>query len=126
ALESGDEYQYRENGEDHQYNPMTIHTLQQACRTNNYDTFRKYSKLLTDEKANLQSLRGLLKFKDRTPVPIEEVETVEEICARFKTGAMSYGSISKEAHEALAIAMNKIGGRSNSGEGGEEVSRFIP
>lgn len=126
ALESGDEYQYRENGEDHQYNPMTIHTLQQACRTNNYDTFRKYSKLLTDEKANLQSLRGLLKFKDRTPIPIEEVETVEEICARFKTGAMSYGSISKEAHEALAIAMNKIGGRSNSGEGGEEVSRFIP
>ncbi|MFP8784220.1 glutamate synthase large subunit [Planococcus plakortidis] len=126
ALESGDEYQYRENGEDHQYNPMTIHTLQQACRTNNYDTFRKYSKLLTDEKANLQSLRGLLKFKERTPVPIEEVETVEEICARFKTGAMSYGSISKEAHEALAIAMNKIGGRSNSGEGGEEVSRFIP
>lgn len=126
ALESGDEYQYRENGEDHQYNPMTIHTLQQACRTNDYDTFRKYSKLLTDEKANLQSLRGLLKFKERTPVPIEEVESVEEICARFKTGAMSYGSISKEAHEALAIAMNKIGGRSNSGEGGEEVSRFIP
>ncbi len=126
ALESGDEYQYRENGEDHQYNPMTIHTLQQACRTNNFDTFRKYSKLLTDEKANLQSLRGLLKFKERTPIPIEEVETVEEICARFKTGAMSYGSISKEAHEALAIAMNKIGGRSNSGEGGEEVSRFIP
>jgi glutamate synthase (NADPH/NADH) large chain len=126
ALEAGDEYQYRENGEDHQYNPMTIHTLQQACRTNDYSTFQKYSKLLTDEKANLQSLRGLLKFKDRTPVPIEEVETVEEICARFKTGAMSYGSISKEAHEALAIAMNKIGGRSNSGEGGEEVSRFIP
>ncbi|MBT2582762.1 glutamate synthase large subunit [Planococcus sp. ISL-109] len=124
ALEAGDEYQYRENGEDHQYNPMTIHTLQQACRTNNYDTFRKYSKLLTDEKGNLQSLRGLLKFKDRAPVPIEEVESVEEICARFKTGAMSYGAISKEAHEALAIAMNKIGGQSNSGEGGEEPDRF--
>ena len=125
-LESGDEFQYRENGEDHQYNPKTIHTLQQACRTNDYNVFKKYSALLTDEKANLQSLRGLLKFKDRTPVPLEEVESIEEICARFKTGAMSYGSISKEAHEALAVAMNKIGGRSNSGEGGEEVSRFIP
>lgn len=125
-LESGDEFQYRENGEDHQYNPKTIHTLQQACRTNDFNVFRKYSALLTDEKANLQSLRGLLKFKDRTPVPIDEVETIEEICARFKTGAMSYGSISKEAHEALAVAMNKIGGRSNSGEGGEEISRFIP
>ncbi|TAA73483.1 glutamate synthase large subunit [Planococcus salinarum] len=125
-LESGDEFQYRENGEDHQYNPKTIHTLQQACRTNDFNVFRKYSALLTDEKANLQSLRGLLKFKDRTSVPLEEVESVEEICARFKTGAMSYGSISKEAHEALAVAMNKIGGRSNSGEGGEEISRFIP
>ncbi|HSI66321.1 MAG TPA: glutamate synthase large subunit [Planococcus sp. (in: firmicutes)] len=126
ALNPGDEFQYRTNGEDHQYNPMTIHTLQQACRTNDYDVFKKYTRLLTDEKANLQSLRGLMSFKQRTPVPIEEVETVEEICARFKTGAMSYGSISQEAHEALAIAMNKIGGRSNSGEGGEEVARFIP
>ncbi|WP_084243906.1 glutamate synthase large subunit [Planomicrobium okeanokoites] len=125
-LESGDEFQYRENGEDHQYNPKTIHTLQLACRTNDFNVFKKYSALLTDEKSNLQSLRGLLKFKDRAPVSLEEVETVEEICARFKTGAMSYGSISKEAHEALAVAMNKIGGRSNSGEGGEEISRFIP
>ncbi|MFD1030070.1 glutamate synthase large subunit [Metaplanococcus flavidus] len=125
-LESGDEFQYRENGEDHQYNPKTIHTLQQACRTNDFNVFRKYSALLTDEKANLQSLRGLLKFKEQTPVPLDEVESVEEICARFKTGAMSYGSISKEAHEALGVAMNKIGGRSNSGEGGEEISRFIP
>ncbi len=125
-LESGDEFQYREKGEDHQYNPKTIHMLQLACRTNDFTVFKKYSALLTDEKVNLQSLRGLLKFKDRTPVPLEEVESVEEICARFKTGAMSYGSISKEAHEALAIAMNKIGGRSNSGEGGEEISRFIP
>ena len=126
ALESGDEFQYRENGENHQYNPATIHMLQQACRTNNYETFKKYTNLLTDEKANLQSLRGLMSFKKQTPVPIEEVESIEEICARFKTGAMSYGSISQEAHEALAIAMNKIGGRSNSGEGGEQVSRFIP
>ena len=126
GLRSGDEFQYRENGESHQYNPMTIHTLQQACRTNNYETFKKYTRLLTDEKANLQSLRGLMSFKKRTPVPIEEVESIEDICARFKTGAMSYGSISSEAHEALAIAMNKIGGRSNSGEGGEQVSRFTP
>jgi glutamate synthase (NADPH) large chain len=124
TLESGDEFQYRKNGEDHQYNPSTIHTLQHACRTNNFETFKKYSKMLTDEKQNLQSLRGLLSFKERQPVPIEEVESVEEICKRFKTGAMSFGSISQEAHEALAIAMNRIGGRSNSGEGGEHPNRF--
>jgi glutamate synthase (NADPH) large chain len=126
TLESGDEFQYRKNGEDHQYNPSTIHTLQHACRTNNYDTFKKYSAMLTDEKQNLQSLRGLLSFKERQPVPIDEVESVEEICKRFKTGAMSFGSISQEAHEALAIAMNRIGGRSNSGEGGEHPNRFTP
>ncbi|WP_406687594.1 glutamate synthase large subunit [Rossellomorea vietnamensis] len=126
TLESGDEFQYRKNGEDHAYNPSTIHTLQHACRTNNYELFKKYSNMLTDEKQNLQSLRGLLSFKETKPVPIEEVESVEEICRRFKTGAMSFGSISQEAHEALAIAMNKIGGRSNSGEGGEHPSRFVP
>lgn len=126
SLEAGDEFQYRANGETHQYNPVTIHTLQQACRTNNYDTFKKYSGLLTNETSNVQSLRGLMEFKKRTPVPLEEVETIEEICARFKTGAMSFGSISQEAHEALAIAMNRIGGRSNSGEGGEQVARFVP
>ncbi|SER96240.1 glutamate synthase large subunit [Salipaludibacillus aurantiacus] len=126
VLESGDEFQYRENGEDHQYNPETIHLLQYACRTNNYESFKKYSKLLTDEKNNLQSLRGLVKFKKREPVPIEEVESIEEICKRFKTGAMSYGSISEEAHEALAVAMNRIGGRSNTGEGGEKIERFTP
>lgn len=126
ALEAGDEFQYRANGETHQYNPVTIHTLQQACRTNDYATFKKYSGLLTKETSNVQSLRGLMDFKKRTPVPIEEVETIEEICARFKTGAMSFGSISQEAHEALAIAMNRIGGRSNSGEGGEQVARFVP
>ncbi|AQQ53069.1 glutamate synthase large subunit [Planococcus lenghuensis] len=126
ALKSGDEYQYRANGDSHSYNPMTIHTLQQACRTDNFETFKKYSRLLTDEKANLQSLRGLLAFKQRQPVPIEEVEPIEAITARFKTGAMSYGSISEEAHEALAIAMNRIGGKSNSGEGGENSARFEP
>jgi len=126
ALEAGDEFQYRSNGEDHQYNPSTIHTLQHACRTNNYETFKKYTKMLTDETTNLQSLRGLLKFKERPSVAIEEVESIEEICKRFKTGAMSYGAISIEAHEALAVAMNRIGGRSNSGEGGEGIDRFTP
>ncbi|RLQ92391.1 glutamate synthase large subunit [Falsibacillus albus] len=126
TLETGDEYQYRKNGEDHQYNPSTIHTLQHACRTNNYSLFKKYSQMLTDEKQNLQSLRGLLSFKERSSIPIEEVESVEEICKRFKTGAMSFGSISQEAHEALAIAMNRIGGRSNTGEGGEDPDRFTP
>ena len=126
TLDSGDEFQYRANGEDHQYNPSTIHTLQHACRTNNYDVFKKYTKMLTDETTNLQSLRGLLKFKQQPSVPIEEVESVEAICQRFKTGAMSYGSISKEAHEALAVAMNRVGGRSNTGEGGEDIDRFTP
>lgn len=126
TLEAGDEFQYRANGEDHQYNPSTIHTLQHACRTNNYTVFKKYTKLLTDETTNLQSLRGLLKFKDRPSVLIDEVESIEEICKRFKTGAMSYGSISKEAHEALAIAMNRVGGSSNTGEGGEDIDRFTP
>ncbi|MFC4558232.1 glutamate synthase large subunit [Virgibacillus kekensis] len=126
ALEPGDEYQYREDGEDHQYNPRTIHMLQHACRTGSYELFKQYSGLLTNERNNLQSLRGLLKFKKHTPVPIDEVESVESICARFKTGAMSYGAISQEAHEALAIAMNRIGGKSNSGEGGEALDRFTP
>ncbi|WP_173918293.1 glutamate synthase large subunit [Halobacillus sp. Marseille-Q1614] len=125
-LDAGDDYQYRANGEDHQYNPKTIHTLQHACRTNDYDLFKSYSKMLTDETNNLQSLRGLISFKERPSIPIDEVESVEDICKRFKTGAMSYGSISKEAHEALAIAMNRVGGRSNTGEGGEDPDRFTP
>ncbi|GAE27828.1 glutamate synthase [Halalkalibacter wakoensis JCM 9140] len=126
TLETGDDFQWRQNGEDHQYNPKTIHLLQQACRSNNYKLFKEYSKLLTDTDHNLQSIRGLLSFKKREPIPIDEVESVESICKRFKTGAMSYGSISQEAHEALAIAMNRIGGKSNSGEGGEDPARFAP
>lgn len=126
TLEAGDEFQYRQNGEDHQYNPQTIATLQHACRANDYELFKQYSQMLTDEKNNLQSLRGLLSFKERPSIPIEEVESVEDICKRFKTGAMSFGSISEEAHEALAVAMNRIGGRSNSGEGGENPKRFTP
>ncbi|RNA67966.1 glutamate synthase large subunit [Alteribacter keqinensis] len=123
-LEVGDEFQYREKGEDHQYNPKTIHMLQHACRSGDYELFKQYSKLLTDENNNLQSLRGLLSFKKRKSIPLEEVESVEAICKRFKTGAMSFGAISQEAHEALAIAMNRIGGASNSGEGGENPERF--
>ncbi|WP_082232267.1 glutamate synthase large subunit [Halobacillus massiliensis] len=126
GLDAGDDYQYRANGEDHQYNPQTIHTLQHACRTNDYNLFKSYSEMLTDETNNLQSLRGLISFKKRPSIPIEEVESVDEICRRFKTGAMSYGSISKEAHEALAVAMNRVGGRSNTGEGGEDPDRFTP
>ncbi|GGF19569.1 glutamate synthase [NADPH] large chain [Halobacillus andaensis] len=126
TLDAGDDYQYRANGEDHQYNPKTIHTLQHACRTNDYNLFQSYSKMLTDETNNLQSLRGLISFKKRHSIPIDEVESVEDICQRFKTGAMSYGSISQEAHEALAVAMNRVGGRSNTGEGGEDPDRFTP
>ncbi|MCA1020665.1 glutamate synthase large subunit [Halobacillus litoralis] len=126
TLDAGDDYQYRKNGEDHQYNPQTIATLQHACRANDYDLFKQYSQMLTDEKHNLQSLRGLLSFKKRPSIPLDEVESVEDITRRFKTGAMSFGSISQEAHEALAVAMNRIGGRSNSGEGGEDPARFEP
>ncbi|TVP84080.1 MAG: glutamate synthase large subunit [Alkalicoccus sp.] len=125
-LEIGDEFQYRQNGEDHQYNPKTIHLLQHSTRSNNYEAFKEYSRLITDEKNNLQSLRGLISFKDRNAVPLEEVESVEAIVKRFKTGAMSLGAISAEAHEALAIAMNRLGGSSNSGEGGEFPDRFTP
>ncbi|WP_276354008.1 glutamate synthase large subunit [Cohnella caldifontis] len=126
-LDSGGDYQWRKDGEDHLFNPKTIHTLQMATRTGSYETYKKYSALVQGEYEELRTLRSLLDFKfDQPPVPIEEVEPVESIVKRFKTGAMSFGSISKEAHEALAIAMNRIGGKSNSGEGGEDPRRFIP
>ncbi|AOM83356.1 glutamate synthase large subunit [Salisediminibacterium beveridgei] len=124
SLDAGDEFQWRKFGEDHQYNPQTIHYLQHACRQGDYQLFKKYSELLTNESKNLQSIRGMLRFKPGKPVPIDDVESVEDIVKRFKTGAMSYGAISQEAHEALAIAMNRLGGQSNSGEGGEDISRF--
>ncbi len=127
TLESGGQYQWRRNGEYHMYNPETIHKLQYACRTNNYEMFKEYSKLLNEQTQSLCTIRGLMEFKfSENPIPIDEVESVESICRRFKTGAMSYGSISQEAHEALAIAMNRIGGKSNTGEGGEDPARFIP
>ncbi len=124
ALDVGGDYQWRKEGEAHLFNPLTIHTLQKAVRTGNYDTFKQYSTLVNTQVKQFYTLRGLLEFKQRTPVPIEEVESVEAIMKRFKTGAMSYGSISKEAHESLAIAMNRIGGKSNTGEGGEDPERF--
>jgi len=124
-LETGGEYQWRKTGEFHLFNPETIHTLQKATRNGDYETFKKYSRLINEQESNQATLRGLLKFKEnRQSVPIEEVETVEEIVKRFKTGAVSYGSISQEAHETLAIAMNRLGGKSNTGEGGEDATRF--
>ncbi len=124
-LPTGGEYQWRKDGERHLFNPQTIHFLQHACRSNNYSLFQRYSALVNEQSKAACTLRGLLEFKsDSEPVPIEEVEPVESIVKRFKTGAMSYGSISKEAHEALAIAMNRIGGKSNTGEGGEDPARY--
>ncbi len=124
-LDTGGKYQWREDGEHHLFNPESIYYLQQATRKNDYDLFKKYSSLINDQSKQLTTLRGLLDFKfTETPIPLDEVEPVEAIVKRFKTGAMSYGSISKEAHEALAIAMNRIGGKSNTGEGGEDPARY--
>jgi glutamate synthase (ferredoxin) len=124
ALEVGGEYQWRAEGEAHLFSPQVIHSLQSAVRTGNYNTFKTYSGLVNEQTKQHFTLRGLLGFKQRTAVPIEEVESVEDILKRFKSGAMSYGSISGEAHEALAIAMNRVGGKSNTGEGGEDPERF--
>jgi glutamate synthase (ferredoxin) len=123
-LEVGGEYQWRKDGEAHLFSPQTIHSLQRAVREGNYDLYKTYAGLVNEQNQKFFTLRGLLQFKDRQPIPIEEVEPVEAIMSRFKTGAMSYGSISKEAHETLAIAMNRIGGKSNTGEGGEDPERY--
>ncbi|MFM8810236.1 MAG: glutamate synthase-related protein, partial [Chthoniobacterales bacterium] len=119
-------YKWRHDGEHHAFNPTTIHLLQHACRTGNMDVFRKYTDSVNDQSKKLATLRGLLDFEfpANGGIPIEEVEPVESIMKRFKTGAMSYGSISSEAHETLAIAMNRIGGKSNTGEGGEDPERY--
>ncbi|UWG98195.1 glutamate synthase large subunit [Dehalobacter sp. DCM] len=124
TLEVGGFYQCKNTGEIHRYNPETIYLLQRACREGNYNLFKEYSKKINEEE--IYSLRHLLDFKISAgdTIPIEEVEPVEAIVKRFKTGAMSYGSISKEAHECMAIAMNRLGGKSNSGEGGEDPERF--
>jgi glutamate synthase (ferredoxin) len=125
-LDVGGHYQYRREGEYHLFNPETIHKLQYACRSNNYKVFKEYSALVNNQAKRLCTLRGLfeLKFAEK-PISIEEVEPVESILKRFKSGAMSYGSISQEAHETLAIAMNRIGGKSNTGEGGEDPERYV-
>ena len=126
-LDSGGEYQWRKDGEDHLFTPQTIHTLQMASRANDYKLYKKFSALVQGEDKKHLTLRSLLQFKQgRQSVPLEEVESLESIVKRFKTGAMSFGSISKEAHECLAIAMNRLGGKSNTGEGGEDPARFIP
>jgi glutamate synthase (NADPH) large chain len=127
-LEVGGEYQWRREGEYHLFNPDTVFKLQHSTRTGQYTIFKEYTSLVDDQSERMASLRGLLKFADgvRQPVQLDEVEPASEIVKRFSTGAMSYGSISAEAHETLAIAMNRLGGRSNSGEGGEHVSRFEP
>ena len=126
ALPAGGVYQWRAEGEFHLWNPQSIHRLQKATRTNDFGTFKEYTKLIDDQSRNLCTLRGLFEFQPGPSVPLEEVESVETIVKRFKTGAMSYGSISKEAHEALAIAMNRLGGKSNTGEGGEDPARYVP
>jgi glutamate synthase (ferredoxin) len=125
VLDSGGQYQWRRDGEHHLFNPETVHKLQYACRTGDYKVFKQYSELVNNQSKRLCTLRGLfqLKLADH-PIPIDEVEPVEAIMKRFKSGAMSYGSISKEAHETLAIAMNRIGGKSNTGEGGEDPARY--
>jgi glutamate synthase (NADPH/NADH) large chain len=125
-LPSGGQYQWRADGEFHLFNPESIHRLQKSVRTGSYETYKSYAELIDDRAKNLSTLRGLLEFKQAEAIPIDEVESVESLMKRFKTGAMSYGSISKEAHETLAIAMNRVGGKSNTGEGGEDPDRYMP
>jgi glutamate synthase (NADPH/NADH) large chain len=132
-LETGGEYQWRRDGEPHLFNPETVFKLQHATRTRRYEIFKEYTALVDDQSAKLKTLRGLLRVKGidepgdgPAKIPIDDVEPVSSIVTRFATGAMSYGSISAEAHETLAIAMNRLGGRSNTGEGGEDPDRFSP
>jgi glutamate synthase (NADPH/NADH) large chain len=130
-IEVGGEYQWRREGEYHLFNPTTVQKLQHSTRTQRYDLFKQYTKAVDDQSASLATLRGLFRLRlaeqtGRSPIPIDEVEPVSEIVKRFNTGAMSYGSISAEAHETLAIAMNRLGARSNTGEGGEDADRFTP
>ncbi len=130
-LPVGGEYQWRREGEFHLFNPTTVHKLQHSTRTKRYEIFKEYTSAVDKQAAQLATLRGMFRLRDaaetgRQPVPIDEVEPVAEIVKRFSTGAMSYGSISAEAHQTLAIAMNRIGARSNTGEGGEDVDRYTP
>ena len=125
TLTVGGEYQWRREGEEHLFDPETVFTLQHSTKTRQYDVFKKYTARVDSQSKRLMTLRGLLDFaSDRDPIAVEEVEPIESIMSRFSTGAMSYGSISEEAHSTLAIAMNRIGGRSNTGEGGESPERL--
>ncbi|MFM7174708.1 MAG: glutamate synthase-related protein, partial [Caldilinea sp.] len=132
VLVTGGDYQWRANGERHLFTPVTIHKLQNAVRTRGaevwtrgYKTFQEYSTLVNQQEEAFGTLRGLLALRfAETPIPLEEVEAASSIVKRFKTGAMSYGSISQEAHETMAIAMNRLGGKSNTGEGGEDPARY--
>jgi len=124
GLGVGGQYSFKRRGEKHLLTAENIFLLQQATRTDSYDIFKRYSRMIDEPGEDFVTLRGLLDFKNRKPIPLDEVESVEEIMTRFATGAMSYGSISKEAHETMAIAMNSIGAKSNTGEGGEDASRF--
>jgi glutamate synthase (NADPH) large chain len=128
-LEIGGEYQWRREGEPHLFDPESVFRLQHSTKTGRYDIFKQYTRAVDEQSERLMTLRGLFKFKDgdstgRPSIPVEEVEPVSEIVKRFSTGAMSYGSISEEAHETLAIAMNRLGGKSNTGEGGEDAHRL--
>jgi glutamate synthase (NADPH/NADH) large chain len=126
-LDWGGEYQWRRDGEYHLFNPDTVFKLQHATRSGQYRVFKEYSRLVDEHSERLATLRGLIRLRAvGPPVPLEEVEPVESIVRRFSTGAMSYGSISQEAHETLAIAMNRIGAKSNTGEGGEDPARYVP
>ncbi|TMM56316.1 glutamate synthase large subunit [Maribacter algarum] len=120
----GGEYRWRRDGEKHMFNPLSVAKLQKAVRSNETDSYKEFSEMVNEQSKNLMTIRGLFEFSNYDPIPLDEVEPWTEIVKRFKTGAMSYGSISKEAHENLAIAMNRIGGKSNSGEGGEDAERF--
>ncbi|MDO4178455.1 MAG: glutamate synthase large subunit [Phascolarctobacterium sp.] len=127
SYESGSKFQWRKDGEQHLINPEMVVKLQSACRTGDYALYKEFSKFIRSDAFANQNLRSMLSFSpQRLPISVDEVESVESICKRFKTGAMSYGSLSQEAHECLAIAMNRIGARSNTGEGGEHPSRFTP
>ncbi|WP_190815463.1 glutamate synthase large subunit [Saccharopolyspora pogona] len=128
TLQVGGEYQWRREGEPHLFNPQTVFKLQHSTRSGRYEVFKEYTRAVDDQSRELMTLRGLFKFREgaRKPVPIEQVEPVSSIVKRFATGAISYGSISQEMHEVLAIAMNRLGGKSNTGEGGEDAERFTP
>ena len=123
-LQVGGSYQWRRDGEHHMYNPDTVALLQESTRTGNFKTFEEFSDLVDQENRGLCTIRGLFEFKEGTPIPIDDVEPASEIVKRFATGAASLGSISREAHETMAIAMNRIGARSNTGEGGEDFNRY--